>query len=78
MWLVLGAGTEAAPGIEARAAYIASRPVAWRIGWGIWMLAGLSLVAFYTWWGAWLPSPRRAIAALLVAIAGLTCDLLSG
>ena len=39
------------------------------------MLAGLSLVAFYTWWGAWLPSPRRAIAALLVAIAGLACDL---
>src|SRR5438034_2605240 len=42
---------------------------------GIWMLAGLSLVAFYAWWGAWLPSPRRAIAALLVAIAGLACDL---
>ncbi len=71
MWLVLRAGTEAASGIEARATYIASHPVAWRIGWGIWMLAGLSLVAFYTWWGAWLPSPRRAIAALLVAIAGL-------
>ena len=75
MWLVLRAGTEAASGIEARAAYIASHPVAWRIGWGIWMLAGLSLVAFYTWWGAWLPSSRRAIAALLVAIAGLACDL---
>ena len=71
IWLVLRAGTEAASGIEARATYIASHPVAWRIGWGIWMLAGLSLVAFYTWWGAWLPSPRRAIAALLVAIAGL-------
>src|SRR4030095_14497342 len=66
---------EPAPGSEARAASIASHPVAWRIGWGIWMLAGLSLVAFYTWWGAWLPSPRRAIVALLLAIAGLACDL---
>ena len=75
MWLVLRAGTEAAPGIEARTAYIASHPVAWRIGWVIWMLAGLSLVAFYAWWGAWLSSLRLVMAAFLVAIAGLACDL---
>jgi hypothetical protein len=75
MCLVLRAGTEAAPGLVARAAFITAHPAAWRIGWGIWMLAGLSLVAFYAWWGAWLSSARLAIAALLIATAGLACDL---
>jgi hypothetical protein len=75
MWLVLRAGTEAVPGIEARAAYIASHAAAWRIGWGIWMVAGLSLVAFYAWWGAWLSSSRLAIAAFVLATAGLVFDL---
>ena len=75
MWLLLRAGTEAVPGIEARAAYIASHSMTWRIGWGIWMLAGLSLVAFYAWWGGWLPSSRLALAAFLFSIAGLACDL---
>lgn len=75
MGLVLRDGTEAAPGFVSRATYIAGHLVAWRVGWGIWMLAGVSLVAFYTWWGAWLSSSRLAIAAFLVATAGLVCDL---
>ena len=75
MWFVLRHGTEAVPGIAARAAYIAEHLVAWRVGWGIWMLAGLSLVAFYAWWGAWLSSSRLALAAFLIATVGLVCDL---
>lgn len=75
MWLLLRGGTEAAPSLAERAAYIAGHAVAWRAGWGIWMLAALSLVAFYAWWwGAWLSS-RLAMAAVLVAALGLSCDL---
>jgi hypothetical protein len=75
MWLVLRDGTEAGPSLVTRAAYIAAHSTAWRAGWGIWMLAGLSLVAFYAWWGSWLPSSRLAIVALLIGTAGLACDL---
>ncbi len=74
MWLVLRAGTEAGPTIAVRTAYIAGHALPWRAGWGIWMLAGLSLVAFYAWWGSWVPSSRLAIVAFLIAIAGLVCD----
>jgi hypothetical protein len=41
------------------------------------MVAGLSLVAFYAWWGAWLSSSRLAIAAFFLATAGLVFDLLA-
>jgi hypothetical protein len=75
LWLFLRGGTEAVPGLATRVAYIAGHPAEWRVGWGIWMLAGLSLVAFYAWWGAWLPSSRLAISAFLVAAVGLGCDL---
>jgi hypothetical protein len=74
MLLVLRFGTEAEPNVAVRASYIAEHAVAWRAGWGIWMVAGLSMVAFYAWWGASIPSSRLAIGAFLVASAGLVCD----
>jgi hypothetical protein len=74
MLLVLRFGTEAESSVVLRASYIAEHELAWRAGWGIWMLAGLSMVAFYAWWGAWLPSSRLAIGAFLVASLGLVCD----
>jgi len=74
MLLVLRFGTETEPNVAVRASYIAEHAVAWRAGWGIWMVAGFSLVAFYAWWGAWIPSSRLAIGAFLVASAGLVCD----
>jgi hypothetical protein len=40
------------------------------------MMAGLSLVAFFAWWGGWNSSHRLAFVALTVAFAGLVCDLL--
>ncbi len=40
IWLVLRAGTEAGGTIAIRSTYIAEHALAWRAGWGIWMLAG--------------------------------------
>ena len=39
------------------------------------MMAGISLVGFFAWWGAWISSHRLALVALAVALAGLACDL---
>jgi hypothetical protein len=38
------------------------------------MLAALSLLGFYAWWGARLPEPRWALVAFGVAVLGLACD----
>jgi len=39
------------------------------------MIAALSLVGFYAWWGAWVPSKRLVISASIIAVLGLACDL---
>ncbi len=75
MLLWLRGGTEAIPSLETRAAYIAEHALFWRAGWMIWMIAALSLVAFYAWWGGWISSSRAAITAFLIASLGLACDL---
>jgi hypothetical protein len=74
MLLFLRGGTEIIPSFGERTAYISEHMTLWRIGWGTWMLAGLSLVAFYAWWGSWIPSSRMALAALMLAIFGLASD----
>jgi len=74
--LVLRPGTEAGGDLAARAAYIAAHPLAWRFGWLLWMLAALSLLGFYAWWGARLPRPAVGHLALGLAALGLVCDLL--
>jgi hypothetical protein len=68
-------GTEVVADPSARAAFILANPVPWRGGWGLWIAAALSLVAFFAWWGARLRAPAWGLAAFLVALAGLTCDL---
>jgi hypothetical protein len=75
MLLVLRDGTEIVPNLAQRAAYIAERPLLWRAGWAVWMMAGISLVAFFAWWGGWISSYRLAFVALELALAGLACDL---
>ena len=75
MLFVLRGGTEVIPSTTRRAVYIAEHAALWRTGWFIWMCAGLTLVAFYAWWGALLSSTRLALAAFVIAIAGLVCDL---
>ena len=61
----------------ARLGYIAAHPVFWRTGWGIWMLAALSLLGFYSWWAARVGSRSLGMAALTLAIAGMGGDLLA-
>ena len=73
LWLRFG--TEMVPEPAARAAYILAHPVLWRGGWGLWIAAALSLLAFYAWWGSRLAAPAWGLAAFLVALAGLACDL---
>lgn len=75
MLLVLQRGMEAEPELARRSAYIAGHPALWRAGWAIWMAAGLSLVAFYAWWGARMAPGAWGIAAVAVASAGLVFDL---
>src|SRR2546422_6279581 len=75
MIVLLRPGTEVATDVAGRMTYIASHPLAWRAGWGLWIAAALSLLAFYAWWGARLPRRTWAIAAFLVAAVGAACDL---
>lgn len=77
MLFVLRGGTEVIPSTTRRAVYIAEHAGLWRAGWAIWMIAALSLVGFYAWWGAWIPSKRLATAAFVIAILGIACDLLA-
>lgn len=72
--LVLRPGTEVVAEVSERARYIAQNAVLWRGGWAVWMLAALSLLGFYAWWGARLPRPTWALAAWAVAALGLACD----
>ena len=54
-------------------ASIAILTIAPRIAWLTWMIAAQTLVGFYVWWGSRV-APPFAIAALLIAIAGVFCD----
>ena len=75
MLFVLRGGTETVSSITPRATYIAGHALLWRTGWAVWMMAGISLVGFFAWWGAWISSHRLALVALAVALTGLVCDL---
>jgi len=75
MLFVLRGGTEAEPSQAARMAYVGAHAAAWRAGFAVWMAAGMSVLAFYAWWASWLRRPGIALAALVVAFAGLACDL---
>jgi hypothetical protein len=75
MLFALRGGTEVVPNIAQRAAYIAEHALFWRAGWTVWMMAGISLVAFFAWWGGLISSHRLVFVALTLAILGLVCDL---
>lgn len=75
MLLVLRGGTEAEPSLAARMAYVDAHAVEWRAGFVVWMAAGVSVLALYAWWASTLRNRRLAVAALVIACAGLACDL---
>lgn len=67
--------------LEARLAYLATRPFGWSLGWAVWMLCALALVWFLAVLRPYA-SPQSAMAAPAVALAAagaaadLLCDLL--
>jgi hypothetical protein len=75
MLLVLRGGTEAEPRLAARMAYVHAHTAAWRAGFAVWMMAGMSVLALYAWWARSVRSRRAALAALVIAGLGLACDL---
>jgi hypothetical protein len=75
MLFVLRGGTEAEPLLAARMAYAQAHAAAWRAGFAVWMAAGMSVLALYAWWASALPRNRLAVAAIVIAGAGLACDL---
>jgi len=63
--------------LEARMAYLASAPLAWAWGWGVWMLCSVLLVAWLAVLRDLLPERSTAARlALLLAAAGMAVDLL--
>ncbi|HKB07075.1 MAG TPA: hypothetical protein VKF61_02210, partial [Candidatus Polarisedimenticolia bacterium] len=74
---LLKPGTEVVPDPVARMNYIAAHPYLWRTGWGLWIVAAISLLAFYAWWGAHLPRTAWALTGLFIATCGAACDLLA-
>ena len=74
MAAVLRFGTEIVPLPADRIAYITAHPILWRAGWSMWIASGVTLVAFYAWWGSFLERPRWGLAAVAIAAVGLACD----
>ena len=73
---VLAPGVSLAP-TASQASYVADDLAAWRLGWGLWIAAALSLLAFFFWWTSrigWSPIAR---AAILIAVAGVLADVVA-
>lgn len=75
MAIVLKPGSEIVPNYASRVVYIRDNLVAWRVGWVLWIGAGLSLVAFFAWWACRIDRPGWGVAAFAVSVFGLACDV---
>ena len=71
--ILLRGGSEAVAHIDERVAYLSEHPDRWRAGWLLWMIAAISLTAFYAWWGSRV-AVRPALIAFAIAGLGLACD----
>ena len=71
---VLAPGTSLAYS-SGNAAYVASHLFDWRAGWALWILAALTLLAFFGWWGARAGWPRAARIAVVVGAIGVVADV---
>jgi hypothetical protein len=70
---LLRGGMLTEPDVAARAQFVADHATGWTIGWGLCMLAGLSIVLFYAWWAMYLRGATAATGVILAA-AGMACD----
>lgn len=70
---LLRGGSEAVAEIDRRIGWLNEHPASWRAGWLLWMIAAISLTAFYAWWGGRVPM-RPALIAFAIAALGLACD----
>ncbi len=59
---------------SARAAYVRDHVALWRAGWSVWVVAAISLLVFYRWWGT---RTGAGVAPLALAVAGFTADLVA-
>ena len=69
---VLAPATPLVADPDERLRYVSQHLLLWRLGWGTWMLAALTLLWCYLWWRAKVGASYAAIA---VAAAGLVFDL---
>jgi len=56
----------------ARAAYVRENVTLWRAGWSLWILAAISLLVFYRWWGVRIGAGPGPLA---LAVAGFAADV---
>lgn len=76
MALLMRPGTPLVP-LQQRMSFLASAPLGWRLGWAVWMLAALALVAYFVSLSEYLESAVRRAALVCVAAAiavDLSCD----
>ena len=76
---VVALATVLAPGTTladeaARATYVREHLVGWRLGWGLWVLAAVSLLVFYRWWTARVGAPLWLLG---IAVVGFSADLIA-
>src|SRR5687767_1531406 len=73
--IVLRPGLLTEPDAAVRGGYIAENAIGWSIGWASWMVAAITVVGFYAWWGSRLAASRERRAwstiAVLIAAAGI-------
>jgi hypothetical protein len=74
MLVLLRPGTEVQPDAAARAAYVASHLLEWRVGWMLWVAAASTLIAFFAWWSARASRRALAVAGFAVGALGLFFD----
>ena len=76
---VVALATVLAPGTTladepTRAVYVRDHLVLWRVGWGLWVVAAVSLLVFYRWWQRRIGA---GYAALGIAFVALAADLVA-
>jgi hypothetical protein len=78
----LALATVLAPGVSlaptgANAGYVADHLLLWRLGWGLWIVAALSLLAFLGWWASRIGWSPVTHAAILLAVIGVLADVVA-